>query len=165
MHLIKRSDSSLYAVTANLHHHTYLVSKHPKLHVTGWPFSSAKNLPTTHICLNQSCRTRFPARKCRATFACLHVLWQPDGNDLLLHDVLQAQHHPQLALHLLPVGTAFCQVTHRLERHKAIEGHAGTLQRSTARNRCDNTAANRTVLWVCVLKSVYRCTVVWKSCE
>lgn len=49
--------SSFYAVTANLHHHTHLVSKHRKLHVTGRPFFSAKNLPTTHICLNRSCRT------------------------------------------------------------------------------------------------------------
>lgn len=75
MHLIKQPDSSLYAVTANLHHHTHLVSKHPKLHVTGRPFSSAKNLPTTHICLNQSCRTRFPARKCGATPSCFVAAW------------------------------------------------------------------------------------------
>lgn len=77
--------------------------------------------------------------KCKASSCGLHVLWQHDGSDLLLHDVLQAQHHSQLALHLLPVGAAFCQVAHRLEGHKAIKGHTGPLQRHTARHRCDKS--------------------------
>ncbi len=37
-----------------------------------------------------------------------------DIRDSLLHDVLEAQHHPQLPLQLLPVGPTFCQVTDRL---------------------------------------------------
>lgn len=38
-----------------------------------------------------------------------------DDRDLLLYDVLQAQRHAQLALHLLPVGSTFCQVAHSLQ--------------------------------------------------
>lgn len=34
--------------------------------------------------------------------------------DLLLYDVLQTQHHAKLALHLLPVGSTFCQVAYGL---------------------------------------------------
>lgn len=42
-----------------------------------------------------------------------------EGNPLtrrdgLLHDVLEAQHHPQLPLQLLLVGSTFCQVADRL---------------------------------------------------
>lgn len=124
---------------------------------------------------------RFSAGKCKASSCCLHVLWQRDGSDLLLHDVLQAQHHSQLALHLLPVGAAFCQVAHRLEGHKAIKGHAGPLQRQTARHRCDNKSVNRTprTTWVrvtvcvsmretkCVIsvlsKCLHRCDVLLKE--
>lgn len=46
-------------------------------------------------------------------FACVCVC---DGNmDLLLHDILQTQHHAQFALHLLSVGSTFCQVAHGLQ--------------------------------------------------
>ncbi len=102
---------------------------------------------------------RFSAGKSKASWCCLHVLWQRDGSDLLLHDVLQAQHHSQLVLHLLPVGAAFCQVAHRLEGHKAIKGHAGPLQKQTARHRCDNKSINRTPRTTCV-----RVTVCVKKC-
>lgn len=118
---------------------------------------------------------RFSAGKCKASSCCLHVLWQRDGSDLLLHDVLQAQHHSQLVLHLLPVGAAFCQVAHCLKGHKAIKGHAGPLQRQTARHRCDNKSVNRTprTTWVrvcerkCVIptlsKCLHRCDVLLKE--
>lgn len=115
--------------------------------------------------------------KCKASSRCLHVLWQNDGSDLLLHDVLQAQHHSQLALHLLPVGVAFCQVAHRLEGHRAIKGHTGPLQRHTARHRCDNKSINTTPgllgsellrvhVCVCVkvlFKCLHRCDVLLKE--
>lgn len=45
---------------------------------------------------------------------CEHVCVY-DVVDLLLHDILQTQHHAQLALHLLPVGSTFCQVAHGLQ--------------------------------------------------
>ena len=44
----------------------------------------------------------------------LILTWMVILNPLLLYDVLEAQHHAQLTLHLLSVGTTFCQVPQRL---------------------------------------------------
>lgn len=52
-------------------------------------------------------------RKDSALCVCVCLACNVD-RDLLLYDVLQTQHHAKLALHLLPVGSTFCQVAHGL---------------------------------------------------
>lgn len=47
-------------------------------------------------------------------------MWYQVNISSLLHDVLQAQHHPQLPLQLLPVGSTFCQVPDRLKQHHPL---------------------------------------------